>query len=148
MRQLPHPRRWTIAIVLLTVLASIAAAWFFRGPRLPAKIQHALKMMPSIPTGSDVETAFRTLGFELPYDAVDKYLGGSSTMNWARYDIGFGDDYVLEVESHARDDKDFTKSDMLDAAEIRRKIRVERGQPVYESMLPRWSSPHPSPAGK
>ncbi len=131
-----HRRRWIISIALMAILVAFAVTWFSRGPRLPAKIQHALEMMPSIPAGSDVETAFRILGFELPYDAVASSLGGRNPTNWFRYDIGFGEDYVLEVESHGRGDKDFTKSEMLDAAEIRRKIRTENGQPIYESILP------------
>jgi hypothetical protein len=137
------PLKWSAAILIACGIAIVV--WFLpakekeelpKKEELPREIALALERLPGMPEGTNVEEAFRLLGFTLPYDAMDKTIQGRTGMGWLRYEIGFGKEFVLECET--RKSKVPLETPTVLSVEIRKLKPGSGNRKDYETLLPVW----------
>ncbi len=106
---------------------------------VPVAIQIALKRLPHI--SDDQKELFAFLGLKpAREDPLARESVGRVRFFWERWDIGFGDEFVIEISGHWPDYSNPADKSRIYEVSILRKLAEPDpyGRPQYKPMTPAW----------
>ena len=115
-------------------------------PQLPPKIEHALKRLPTIPTGMKEGEVFDYLGLVKPDEPTLKEVSAAFKETATQYNIGFGELFVLHCEA-INEGLPIMKPTFRYDDGVLARVRILRlvdrgrnGEKKYELIPPEWIS--------
>jgi len=130
-----NPSRVSLAPPIKCLLVC-AVALFGGCSSTPKEVKSALARITKIPKGMEQGKVFDFLSLPKPSRQMDFSIRNPG-LTWVRYEIGFGDQFVLECEApSAFENARLFRFDtgILHSVSLRR-----YGRPIYETLNPAWS---------
>ena len=107
----------------------------------PEAIHLALRRIPTIPRGMKEGQIFTFLGLSKPEEPFAKEIAAPFGETCTRYNIGFGDSFVLHCESiHARSSNisNYDNGVLFRVSILRLRTKKADQEPQYEFIPPEW----------